>query len=49
VVFGIFRYLELVYRHDGGGRPEKVLLTDKVLIATVVLFMLTALAVFLTV
>ncbi len=49
VVFGIFRYLELVYRHDEGGRPEKVLLTDKVLIATVVGYTLTALAVFLTV
>jgi 4-hydroxybenzoate polyprenyltransferase len=49
VVFGIFRYLELVYRHDEGGRPEKVLLTDKVLIATVVCYALTALAVFLTV
>jgi 4-hydroxybenzoate polyprenyltransferase len=49
VVFGLFRYLELVYRHDEGGRPEKVLLTDKVLIATVVCYLLTALAVFLTV
>lgn len=49
VVFGIFRYLELVYRHDEGGRPEKVMLTDKVLIATVALFALTALAVFLSV
>ena len=49
VVFGIFRYLELVYRHDEGGRPEKVLLTDKVLIATVVCYAVTALIVFLTV
>ena len=49
VVFGIFRYLELVYRHDGGGRPEKALLTDKVLIATVFCYALTALVVFLTV
>lgn len=49
VVFGIFRYLELVYRHDEGGRPEKVLLTDKVLIATLACYTLTALAVFLTV
>lgn len=48
VVFGIFRYLELVYRHDEGGRPEKVMLTDKVLIATVALYLLTALVVFLT-
>jgi len=48
VVFGLFRYLELVYRHDGGGRPEQTLLTDRVLIGTMVLFLLTALAVFLT-
>ena len=49
VIFGVFRYLELVYRHDEGGRPEKVMLTDKVLIATVACFAATALAVFLTV
>lgn len=49
VIFGLFRYLELVYRHDEGGRPEKVLLTDKTLIVTVALFALTALVVFLTV
>jgi len=49
VVFGLFRYLELVYRRNEGGRPEKVLLTDRVLIATVAGFLLTALAVFLTV
>jgi 4-hydroxybenzoate polyprenyltransferase len=49
VVFGIFRYLELVYRHDEGGRPEKVMLTDRVLIATVACYVATALAVFLTV
>jgi 4-hydroxybenzoate polyprenyltransferase len=48
VVFGLFRYLELVYRHDEGGRPEKVLLTDKVLIVTLACYALTALAVFLT-
>jgi 4-hydroxybenzoate polyprenyltransferase len=49
VIFGIFRYLELVYRHDEGGRPEKVMLTDKILIATVACYVATALAVFLTV
>ena len=31
VAFGIGRYLLLVYREGGGGRPEKVLLTDKIL------------------
>ena len=48
VMFGVFRYLDLVYRHEQGGRPEKVLLTDRVLIATVLLYALTALAVLLT-
>ena len=47
VVFGVFRYLDLVYRHEQGGRPEKVLLTDRSLIATVLLYALTALAVLL--
>lgn len=28
VAFGIFRYLDLVYRHEKGDRPEKILLTD---------------------
>lgn len=49
VVFGLFRYMELVYRHDGGDRPETVMLTDKTMIVTVALYLLTALAVFLTV
>jgi 4-hydroxybenzoate polyprenyltransferase len=31
VAFGIGRYMLLVYREGGGGRPEKVLLTDRVL------------------
>ena len=47
VIFGLFRYLELVYNRSGGGRPEKVLLTDKVLIVTVLCYGLTALGVFL--
>jgi len=47
VVFGLFRYLELVYRKNEGGSPEKVLLTDRVLIATIVGYLLTALVIFL--
>lgn len=31
VAFGIGRYMMLVYREGGGGMPEKVLLTDRVL------------------
>ncbi len=45
VVFGIFRYLDLVYRHDLGGQPEKVLLTDRPLIIALLLYAVTALAV----
>lgn len=48
VVFGVFRYLDVAYRMEEGGRPERVLLTDHVLIVTVVLYAATALAVFLT-
>ncbi|MFZ4394981.1 MAG: decaprenyl-phosphate phosphoribosyltransferase [Kiritimatiellia bacterium] len=48
VAFGIFRYRYLVYQREQGGRPEKVLLTDRVLIATVLLYALAALAVLLT-
>ncbi len=47
VIFGIFRYLDLVYTHQDGGHPEKVLLTDKVMIVTIVCYGLTALGVFL--
>ena len=47
VMFGIFRYLDLVYNDNGGGRPEHILLTDKILIGTILLYVLTASAVFL--
>ena len=46
VIFGIFRYLDLVYRHDGGGRPEKILLTDWPLLIDLGLYGLTVLAIF---
>lgn len=49
VVFGIFRYLDLVYTHDKGGRPEKVLLSDKVLIITILCYGLTIIGIFLVV
>jgi len=38
VMFGIFRYLDLVYRHNKGGRPEQILLTDVPLILDLVLY-----------
>ena len=47
VLFGIFRYLELVYAGNRGGRPEQILLTDRVLIVTILLYGLATLGVFL--
>jgi len=48
VLFGIFRYLALVYTQDEGGRPEKVMLTDKTLIITVFCYACVTLVIFLT-
>jgi len=45
VVFGIFRYLHLVYRHDKGDRPEKILLTDIPLLVSVALYGLSVFAI----
>lgn len=47
VAFGLFRYLNLVYRHDQGERPEQLLLTDPPLLATVAVYGLTVLAILL--
>jgi 4-hydroxybenzoate polyprenyltransferase len=46
VMFGIFRYLDLVYRHEEGGRPERILLTDVPLLVDLVLYALCVLIVF---
>jgi 4-hydroxybenzoate polyprenyltransferase len=35
VLFGIFRYLYLIYRREGGDRPEEALLTDRPLLVSV--------------
>ncbi len=42
VVYGIFRYLHLVYCKELGDQPESILLTDKPLILDVVLFAISA-------
>ena len=47
VIFGIFRYLDLVYRHEKGERPEKILLTDVPIICCVVLYGLTVMLILL--
>lgn len=39
VVYGIFRYLFLVHRHNVGGSPEKVLLSDVPMVVTVLGFL----------
>jgi len=47
VMFGIFRYLDLVYRHEKGGRPEKILLTDIPLLTNIFLYGIAVIAIFL--
>jgi len=42
VVFGLFRYLDLVYRQAQGDQPEYILLTDIPLMITIALFGLSA-------
>jgi len=38
VVFGLFRYMDIVYRQEKGDRPEQILLTDLPLMADVALY-----------
>ncbi len=45
VAFGIFRYLDLVYRHKKGDRPEKILLTDIPTLINLALYGITVLAI----
>ncbi|CAN5352209.1 decaprenyl-phosphate phosphoribosyltransferase [soil metagenome] len=45
VLYGIFRYLWLVFRKDEGGAPETLLLTDKPLLVTVILWIITVVAI----
>jgi 4-hydroxybenzoate polyprenyltransferase len=44
-IYGIFRYLYIVHRKDGGGNPSGVLLTDRPLLACVGLWSLTVVAI----
>ncbi|MEZ4433261.1 MAG: decaprenyl-phosphate phosphoribosyltransferase [bacterium] len=39
VLFGVFRYLYLVHRHDKGGSPTEVVLTDRGVQAIVALYL----------
>ncbi len=45
VIFGVFRYLYLIHQKQLGGSPEWVLLTDKPILATVVLWAAAAAAI----
>lgn len=45
VVYGIFRYLYLIHRQEKGGNPTRVLFTDRPILLTVLLWMLTVIAV----
>lgn len=44
VLYGVFRYLWLAFRHGEGGAPEEVLLTDKPLLICVGLWVVTVVA-----
>ena len=45
VLYGIFRYLYLLYRRDLGGNPSDLLVTDRGLLLDVVLWMLATLVI----
>ena len=45
VLYGIFRYLLLVYVREEGGAPEQLLLSDRPLLISVVLWALAAVAI----
>ena len=45
VIFGLFRYLDLVYRHERGDRPEQILLTDIPLLVILALYGATVLTI----
>lgn len=44
-LYGIFRYLYLVHRRDGGGSPAELLITDRPLLACVALWALAVIAI----
>jgi 4-hydroxybenzoate polyprenyltransferase len=48
VIYGLFRYVDLVYREEMGGRPEHILLTDMPTLVNVALYGATVLFVIFT-
>ncbi len=47
VVFGLFRYLQLLHRHDAGEEPENVLLGDVPILVTVAVWAVACAAILL--
>lgn len=47
VIYGIFRYLYLIHKHNKGGKPEQILLEDKHILVTVILYALLVFAILL--
>ena len=45
VVYGIFRYLYLLYRREMGGNPSDLLLNDRALLVNTVLWMIALLVI----
>ncbi|GHO83321.1 decaprenyl-phosphate phosphoribosyltransferase [Dictyobacter formicarum] len=45
VLYGVFRYLYLVYMHMDGGSPDEILLRDRHILAAVLLCVITVIAV----
>ncbi|MBI2760085.1 MAG: decaprenyl-phosphate phosphoribosyltransferase [Chloroflexi bacterium] len=45
VLYGVFRYMYLVHRHDFGGSPEEILLKDRPMQVTVALWIVTAMVI----
>jgi len=45
VVYGVFRYLYLIHKEEKGGSPMRVLITDRPILITVLLWLLTVMAV----
>jgi 4-hydroxybenzoate polyprenyltransferase len=39
VLYGVFRYLYLIHQKEGGGSPTKMLLTDRPILANVILWL----------
>jgi len=45
VVFGLFRYLQIIFVNDGGGEPEKILFRDKIFLLNLVLWLICSVSI----